>query len=198
MVDPTDPQRDRLYCAQSLALALDRPALPDLAAVEAVIAAYSADLGLPRVPVEVRGARLVSGSSSADFDLQQSLIRIDPPPIHELLIVHELAHVAAPTPEDPHGPTFARTFLDLVDRNMRLAGLSYELRACFRLFGVRIEQPPGPWAKPHFLVDVKRLRDLELSHNPSVLVEIAMQGHFAQTYSTGGPCLSLLDSATAR
>jgi hypothetical protein len=187
-----DPQQDRVYCAQSLALGGSRPDLPNEGAARSVVAAYVGSLGLADVAIEFRAAPTRPRTLSAEYDSESRVITLDPPPLHELLIAHEMAHVATPTPDNPHGPEFARTFLDLVDRNVRLIHLADELRVCLLVFRVKIDPGPGRWSAPLAGLDRPRLQSLENASDPLAQIEMFLRLSFARSMSPDSDCTKLL------
>lgn len=161
-----DPQRERVYRAQSATIA-GRGEPRDLQTVEDVrrlIEAAVRDLGVGAVAVaEVPRAPRDAPISAAECDPEGRVIFIEAADehgaIHSLLAFHELAHVLTPTPDEPHGATFARTFLDLVDRYR--PGYSTELRMQFLRRAVRAAPGPGKWARPASILNLNELAAIE-------------------------------------
>jgi hypothetical protein len=79
------------------------------------------------------------------FDLDNNAILLAGPwggPLsHRLLLIHELAHVINPIEKASHGPSYARTFLELTEQALPEA--EPLLRRAFRNRGVAVEAPAG-------------------------------------------------------
>jgi hypothetical protein len=66
--------------------------------------------------------------------------------VSRVLLLHEIAHLLTPTPAEPHGPAFVRSFVDLIDRFVPLQ--SVDLRVAHYRRQVRFDLAPSPYAPP--------------------------------------------------
>lgn len=58
------------------------------------------------------------------------------------VVLHEIAHVAAPGSEAPHGPSFCATYLELVRRFMGREAWE-DLREMFKISEIKCRRPPS-------------------------------------------------------
>jgi hypothetical protein len=156
----------------------------------------TADLGVQSARVESRPRLEAEPAGLAQVDVESRVIFVEPGDdgrvAHPLLIFHEVAHLLEPHLPEPHGPEFARAFLDLVDRYQHSsATYSHELRVCFRVYGVDVLQGAGSWARPDGGVDTALMTELEQVAAGLVVVEVAARKAFMVEHNLGIRCREL-------
>jgi len=160
-VDP-DPQRDLVYAAEA---EIDSHRLPTIGDVqrfldgamglirEEVIPTELATLDDARVPPELRAeieAWRAHGHRLRCFGLaapdQRRILVVDAGQevlSNGLNALHEATHILVPTPEEPHGPTFVRAWLDFLDRFGSYQVPAVSLAGNLQRAGVRIDKVPS-------------------------------------------------------
>lgn len=164
MVGPVehDPQRDLVYAVEG---ELDSHKLPTIEDVqrfldeamgvigEDVIATELVTSDDTRIPAERREeveASRTQGRSLRCFGLaapdERRILIVDAGQevlSNGLNALHEATHVLVPTHEEPHGPTFVRAWLDLLDRFGPYQVLAVSLAGGLQRAGVRIDEVPS-------------------------------------------------------
>jgi hypothetical protein len=162
----SDPQREAVYRAQSRAIAsvMDRRDLWTMDDATHFVDSVTADLGVESIGIEfVDRPNRSQPMTESRVDVDRRVIHMEAPgangATYRLLAIHEVAHVVAPSFDEPHGPAFVRTFLDLVDRFV--PAHSMELRMQFLRRGVLAAPEPSPWRRPWAWLDMGELESIE-------------------------------------
>lgn len=146
-LDLADPQRDRVYACEDLALA-DGRSFRRFAEVEAYLAEVLRDpwwideLGerwAVAPPLDVTLVRRSRSARSSAAEVGRPVIHLRDGHWTAAVLLHELAHLVARDPE-PHGPIFCGVLCDLVSRHMGFPA-AVELRAALVAAGVEVARP---------------------------------------------------------
>jgi hypothetical protein len=149
----SDPQRDAVYDAIS-ALTF-KGTLPNSGAVRSFLNELGSDLGVAPVdidlveepPLPVASTKPIKSSAFVRNGHRVIyFVKRRAPLTQQIQVLHELAHILTPRPDEPHDPVWARTFVDLVDRFWWVA--SADLRWELTTRGVQVSELSSEWDDP--------------------------------------------------